>query len=553
MNIESEILSVHAEHVRILKQEDVIDEFIDNGYRPWTVVYEEAVGGGLLRKKQILLLVQLGQGVNLLKDLHWDHEVDDGMPLLRGSAAGASYARSLCFPEFEHLIMCQRFNSVVPDELNVSEEFKFLMNLWCDPKTGNYYQIKNSGDKELAVKLFENRVEVRTSILKKYMAARRMDAVLCGESVVTVECGGQIQDLSAIECEEYVQEEQCRWSREVLDVNGACPRVLSIIAFKSVLTAPSQDKCQIWPFDEIRSDEYAKFIVGEDEDGGLEFVTCDPKGLSGHFYNVPGMPSYYTPVFFKREVLLRYYNSGECDIRDGSLSCGELWSVKLNNSSLEYVSVNLGDIGLCIPRDHWDHWKAYNIAPVGNLGGQGNRGLSSAQSPDGQNPEYSFKKAYVDLQILWKKAWGWPLHRPQEGLDASVLSRLRVPVNNTEAEFRRLLVDLALTLIDSLNEKQLVKGLSAEPEEKGIAKLDRFLKEYGYKSVDADIATLKTVQGMRSKIGAHSLGKSGEKYLNDVLGDSNYQQYFAQLLSDCNTVLLNLEKFAQCRADASGN
>ena len=66
MNIETEILSVHAEHVRILKQEDVIDEFIDNGYRPWTVVYEEAVGGGLLRKKQILLLVQLGQGVNRL-------------------------------------------------------------------------------------------------------------------------------------------------------------------------------------------------------------------------------------------------------------------------------------------------------------------------------------------------------------------------------------------------------------------------------------------------------------------------------------------------------
>ena len=191
-----------------LKQEDVIVEFYENGYGPWTVVYEEIVDGDLLCKKQILVLVQLGQGVNLLKDLHWDHEVDDGMPLLRGSVAGVSYARSLYFPEFEHLIMCQRFNSVVPDQLNVSEEFKFLMNLWCDPDTGNFYQIKASGDKELAVVLSENSVKVRTSVLRKYMAARRMDAVFCGESVVGIEYEGNVQDLEGLECEEYADDEQ---------------------------------------------------------------------------------------------------------------------------------------------------------------------------------------------------------------------------------------------------------------------------------------------------------------------------------------------------------
>lgn len=535
-----------------LKQEDVIVEFYENGYGPWTVVYEEIVDGGLLRKKQILVLIQLGQGVNLLKDLHWDHEVDDGMPLLRGSAAGVSYARSLYFPEFEHLIMCQRFNSVVPDQLNVSEEFKFLMNLWCDPGTGNFYQIKASGDKELAVVLSENSVEVCTSVLRKYMAARRMDAVFCGESVVSIEYEGNVQDLEGLECEEYADDEQYCWSREVLRLKGADSRVLSSIAFKSVLSAPSQDKCQIWPFDQIKSDEYAKFIVGENDSGDPVYVRCDPKFLIRHCDD-PHVVAYDTPVLFKREVLLQYYESEVYDIRDGCLSCGALWSVKLNNLSLEYISVNLGNIGLCIPRDHWDHWKAYNISPVEYLGGEVILGLSSEQSLDDENPEYCFKKAYADLQIMWEKAWGWRLHRSLQGFDASVLSRLRIPVNNEEGEFRSQLINLALTLVDSLNEKQLVQELSGVSDEKGIAKLHRFLEECGYEFVDQDLDTLKKVQRMRSKIGAHNLGNSGQSYLQKQLRDRTYQQYFAELLDECNTVLLNLKKFAAGQAHASGS
>ena len=55
-------------------------------------------------------------------------------------------------------------------------------------------------------------------------------------------------------------------------------------------------------------------------------------------------------------------------------------------------------------------------------------------------------------------------------------SRLRIPVNETEAEFRAQSHNLALILVDLLNEKSLIQGMDRVSDERGLAKLKRFLE-----------------------------------------------------------------------------
>ena len=98
------------------------------------------------------------------------------------------------------------------------------------------------------------------------------------------------------------------------------------------------------------------------------------------------------------------------------------------------------------------------------------------QPTNSRNQEHCFKLAYNQLQISWDEHWGWRLHRKAEGPDAGVLQRLRIPVNDTDAELRTQSINLALVLVDYLNEKKLTSYLSDTKNDKGIAKLRKFLE-----------------------------------------------------------------------------
>ena len=161
------------------------------------------------------------------------------------------------------------------------------------------------------------------------------------------------------------------------------------------------------------------------------------------------------------------------------------------------------------------------------------------QFVESDNPEYQFKHKYSELQEEWEQAWGWRLHREPAEQDAGALKRLRVPLNETEAEFKQQLLNLALVLVDLLNEKSIGRECPEAKDEKGggISKLECFLKHYSYPHVERDISVLRTVQSMRSRIAAHASGSSGRKYLDEQLGGKTTQEYFVLLLEKVVTML----------------
>jgi hypothetical protein len=539
------------EHEQIrdrLKQERMIESALINGDGPWTVVYDDWHLDNDDNCSRYMAFAQPQMRDKILSHGGWDFSKGDGHPEFSCREQDVQYIRSYKTPEFEPLVILQHFYSAVPDVLHISEEFKLLMNLWQDPKSGDYYEIKDDGSKELSIRYKDKRIEVRTPLLKRYMAARQLDAVLFIDTRVSVEYAGDVADFSDLEFEGQVSNELMYLSQSVGRLPPSDARVGSLVFAKRILPAPPQETCGIWPWDEADPSDYPEFIIGEDEYGKPVKYTCDPDRLANYFGKNSDAPHYLTPVFFKREVLQKYYDDSELyTVSDGYLSCSHLWGVKIDNEFFNIISAFLGDIGRDIPSEHWTHWLSHNVPPTQRMSDVGVRRAFFGQFAESENPEHRFKLAYDQLQSSWDEHWGWRLHRKAEGPDAGVLQRLRIPVNDTDAELHTQSINLALVLVDYLNEKNLASYLSDAKGDKGIAKFKKFLEAQSYQHTERDIRLLQRIQRMRSRIAAHSSGSSGQAYLEEELGNDTPQEYIARLMTEATQMLDDLREFTEER------
>lgn len=531
-----------------LEQQTIITNFFANGDGPWTVVYDEWSEEGVRNGGQFIALSQPTLREKILADAGWDVRKGEGIPGFVMSGDEVSYYRSASLPEFEPLVILQEFFGVVPDVVNISEDFRYLMRLWLDDKSGNYYQIQEDGGKELVVRISGERIEIRTPVLKRYLAARQLDAVMYIDSNVSADFDGELSALSDLDTDVISAERLTCLSRNVWRDSSQRSRVWTRLLAKRILEHPSREKCGIWPWDDIAPDEYPEFIIGENDSGEAISWTCSPESLRNYHGKNPDAPHYLTPVYFKPEVLKRYYEDDGYEVRDGYLSCGSQWGVSIDNGCLGYVSVFLGDIGRDIPQSHWNHWKAYNTPPLGGMSKSAILRSYFNQSVASDNPEHKFKRAFTDLQDEWEEVWGWRLHRKGEGLDAGVLARLHIPVNESETEFRTQSLNLALIMVDLLNEKCLNQEISKVSGERGIDKLRRFLEINEYEYVERDVSLLKKVYQMRSRFVAHSSGVQGQVKLQKELGDRSYREYFIEVINEITQMLLDLKRFAKRRA-----
>lgn len=529
-----------------LKQERMIESAFTNGDGPWTIVYDDWRFDNDDNGGRYMAFVQPRMRDKILSHGGWDFSKGDGFPGFVTNGEETKYTKGDKLPEFEPFVIYQHYYGVVPDELHISEEFRLLMNLWQDPKSGDYFEIKDDGSKDLAIRYKDERIEVRTPLLKRYMAARQLDAVLFIDTRTSVEYDGDVAAFSDLEFEGRIDNELMYLSRSVGRSPLSNARVGSLVFAKRILPAPPQETCGIWPWDEDDPADYPEFIIREDEYGKPVKYTCDPDRLANYFGKNPDAPHYLTPVFFKPEVLQRYYDDSDLyTVSDGHLSCAFMWGVKIDNGNPNCVVVFLGDIGRDIPESHWAHWLSHNVPPTQRMSDVGVRRAFFGQFADSENPEHRFKLAYNQLQNSWEEHWGWRLHRKAEGPDAGVLQRLRIPVNNTDAELRTQSINLALVLVDCLNEKKLASYLSDAKGDKGIAKLKKFLEAQSYQHTERDVRLLQRIQRMRSRIAAHSSGSSGQAYLEEELGNDTPQEYIARLMTEATQMLDDLRTFAE--------
>lgn len=157
--------------------------------------------------------------------------------------------------------------------------------------------------------------------------------------------------------------------------------------------------------------------------------------------------------------------------------------------------------------------------------------LNEPTDPDA--PDLAFKHRYRRFNERWRDHMSWDLLKPIQDADEHVFQRLRVPLVDSQAEFEEQVMGLTKLIVDALNEKELLRRLPEKIDgEKGLGKLERWLTQAGYEHVERDIAYLRRLQRLGSKLSAHRKGSDYEKVLQDEQVDADPKREVALMLWD---------------------
>lgn len=534
----------------VLPQAEVEEWFCEKyGNERWTTIYQS----GNRAETEVSLfacLIPVELCAKSLSKPSWDLQIGRGGPGFmtewQGSERVTSYRRMGEQGNIEPIAIVRHFYHGRLDHVEISEDLRLLFNLYEEKARGLFYEVEEDGSEVEVIRILPGKVKVRTTLLRRYIAARQLALMLQINSAVwgELEKGAPLPKLP--EERQVSTDRLCyHFYSDIIDHDRAFSRLLG----KKVIFPPDRSECGIPPFEAPK--EYIDFVIAEDERGRTVEHTCNPDALSNSFGANPGAPHYLTPVFFKREVLRKYYeNSDRYEVQDGIVACHGLWYLRLDNNHPGHVVVFLGDLGRDIPTTEQRHWRSYNIKPE-------ERGLSETavrrsflgEFADAESVEHSFKWVYAAINKPWVTAFGWPLFRDLHTDDRHVLISLRLPLANTADEFDSQMLDLAKLLVDSLNEEAIVATLATPPkkDDKGIAKLEQLLRQSGYPNTDRDMVLLRTVQGVRSRGVAHR--KSSDYDLAQAgLDPDDYHKSFHQLLERCTQMLSDLKAYAKEQA-----
>lgn len=519
-----------------------------HGTTRWTVLYQTTKMGdtGINLFSYLMPPERCKQA---LTEPSWDLPVGNGGPGYSVSWADGEkvtiYHRIGEPGSIEPIVFVRHFPHGRPDSLEISEDLRLLFNLYEDQAKGVFYEAEDDGSETEVARVRPGKVEMRTSFLRRYLAARQLALVLQIDSDywLTLQKGEATPVLPA---ERVESDEHLRTHFYAGDVRT--DRLFSRYLGKKLIPPPQLSESGLWPYESAK--EYLSFIIGEDDQGKSIEHTCDPDTLANYFGKNPEAPHYLTSVFFDREVLRRYYeNSDRYTVEDGVVQRHGLWHLRLDNNHSDHVAVFLGDLGRDIPTSEQRHWRAYNLPPEERtLSGTAIRRSFLGQFADADLIEHAFKQAYHSANNAWSSTFGWPLFKELHADDAHVLSSLRLPLGNTANEFDSQLLDLVKLLVDSLNEEQIVGSLTTSTQggDKGIAKFERLLTEKGYPNVGRDMVLLRTIQGIRSKGTAHRKG-SDYDLTRAGLDPNDFQKSFLQLLTDGTQMLTDLETYVKAR------
>lgn len=421
-----------------------------------------------------------------------------GPTLVELASGGASYSR---FENvgIEPLVWVSRGHSPLsPMSPQLSEEFMLLFELWSDGS--EVRKVLEDGSTERVARISSGLVEVQTSYLMRYIAARQMHVALYVDSTKYVDDAVVENGPIAIH-----RGEGCAYS--VGAFNNTLARRGSRLLGKRVIAPAGVDGSRLWPF-ESNEAQFPEFQTDAASNGSPIFTSSDPSRFGA-------LEEHMRVVFFSRDLLQYYYERPErFSVERGYLRCGDRWGLDISNTGLNHVSAFLGDIGERLPEAERIRWRAHNIAPF-PLATKTPAGLWKRDPDEAAGSiEFDFKKEYSEFRRDWAAMQGWDLFRPLHGADQHRLARLRIPVNEEQPEFEDQLGHLATVIIERLDGKRAAHGLELPKDSRSIAQLHAFLTASGYPMADRDNAYLKRLQTLRSRVaGAHSKGSDYEALL----------------------------------------
>lgn len=164
---------------------------------------------------------------------------------------------------------------------------------------------------------------------------------------------------------------------------------------------------------------------------------------------------------------------------------------------------------------------------------------------DAEQPHHRFRHAYERVRQAWLHEHGWQLYRSPHDVDERIVDRVHVPLNDSQTEFEDQLLILAKLLVDFLNDKAISKVIGPGPtNERSLGKVQRFLESNGYANTSDDLALLREIQDLRSKVSAHTKGSTYDSYIAGKLAGRTKKDLVRDLLVRSTAMLESWTTFA---------
>ena len=283
---------------------------------------------------------------------------------------------------------------------------------------------------------------------------------------------------------------------------------------------------------------FAEFIIGINNLGKEIKYTCDESKLGNNFGANPKAPNFLTPIFFKKEVLDKYYSKpSKYTVSDGYLSFGSVWGINIDNNAIDCIMVYLGDLGR-LPYEEQQHWRLHNIIK-GNISETSFKRDFKAEFCSPTEPALFFKERFAVFRKGWKEKLGWNLFKSLNKKDEHHIKTLKVP-DNEQKEFDEVILSLNKILIDSLNVSEMKKSLIFEKDDKSISILEKYLKQRHNFNSTQMFNFFKSLQNLRSRGSAHRKGSDYNK-IYEKFDKGDFSKTFKNILIQSITMLNTIE------------
>jgi hypothetical protein len=495
--------------------EDWIDYIQERvGQEQWVTVYSSNIGEWGTTHFFCALIPNL-MVAKSLKSYSWDLCVGCGKPGCSVSYDSegnrmVTYHRYGDNSGVEPLIHYRHFYDIKKSYIEVSEEFRLFHNLYYDNVNNKFIKINDSGVEDNVIIIEEDRVQIKLKPLKQFLAIKEMHLAIYFS--IDRYAGNTLDQLGLENDRTTVKKDKLHYYFLLYERKTDDKQTFSRLEGKKLISGMPREKIGIMPCEE--NDDYVEFIIDINENGEPIYHTCNPETLADYFGKNPHAPHYLTPVFFRREVLAKYYSRPDIySIEDGYIRCGGLWDLQIDNNHDTNVIVFLGDLGE-LPSEERHYWKSYNVAPEGTVSDVNFKRIFLAQFSEPQKGDLAFKYQFKCFQEKWLKRFGWFLFKPLSEKDEHNFKVLRVPISDDQFEFDQQSLALTKVLVDSLNEKEIKKQIkrTIPREAKSISKLSQWLQEQGFTDYEPHIKFLRSLQDLRTGA-AH---RKGETYQRGV-------------------------------------
>jgi hypothetical protein len=531
--------------VDYLLQRDRITDFIPSiGKVTWQVVY--AIDDEYPDTFAVFsALLELEAVKKALEKDSWDLHIGDGLPGF--SRSGQKAKETTTYHRFgtegiRPLVVVREFHGAWPSYIELCEEFRHFHNLAEDHENQCLLDFDESGYKVEVNKISEHRVDINFVYLRRFLAATQLYLAIYFDSV---RCSRiRLDDVPESQRVVEYRDTLSRYSLHVATC-GFHKEFLtsSRLLGKVIISPPPIHECGKRPFD---IEQEVSYIIGVNPDGTLIEHTSNPDKLANYFGANPGALQYVTPVYFRREVLQKYYAEPErYSVEDGYLRCLGLWGMHIDNSHPTHVVAFLGDLGRDLPYRERLHWKAHNVPPPHDAGISETSFRRSflAQFAEPSSVDLIFRNEYQELKNAWRDKFGWSLFLDPAHEDKHILT-IHIPTTESERELEEQILWLTKLLVDSLNEAELVKGLPKVENEKGIGKFERFLESKKCPHTKEIVGFLRDIQRLRSTSAAHRKSRDYRETMKRLgLTGKSGPEVMKILLNQAVGILRRLRKF----------